>query len=48
MRLLNEMLNLSPEFSTVSVADSAKSYLIWNYRILLIQMSHLKAVTGSN
>ena len=30
MRLLNQMLNLSRIFDYNSVADSAKSYLIWN------------------
>ena len=30
MRLLNQMLNLSRIFDCNSVADSAKSYLIWN------------------
>ena len=32
MRLLNQMLNLSEMFDCNSVADSAKSHLIWDFR----------------
>ena len=49
MRLLNEILNLSRTFDCFSRRfDKVVNYLIWNWRILLIQTSHLKAVTFRN
>ena len=45
MRLRNQMLSLSRIFDSF-VTDSAKSYFIRSCRTLLIQTSHLKAVTS--
>ena len=45
MRLLKQMLNLRRIFDSFSRRFD-KIYFIWNWRIWLIQTSHLKAVTS--